>query len=194
MVRPLWKDPHSSIRRGYGLGTIVGAVADWEWFGHSGSFPGTLSSTYALKGRDLAVSVLTNSLDGLAGVWVEGAVQILRTFASEGPAAEATRGWAGRFWSMWGPMDLVALQDRVKVAQPAFVHPFLDASEIEVSGDDPDRGTIALAGGFGSHGEPAVLTRDADGRIREVRLGGMRLVPVEDLAAELRETYPAVRT
>jgi CubicO group peptidase (beta-lactamase class C family) len=192
MVRALWPDPHSSIKRSYGLGMILGSAGDWSLAGHSGSFPGTLSCSFALLDRELSVSILTNALDGLANLWIGGAVQVLRAFAAHGEPSEATRSWQGRWWSFWGPLDLVAFGDQVKVAAPGLVDPFLDAAEIEVSETDRDRGTIRLAGGFASHGEPARLVRRADGAVAEVWLGGAQLVGGEDMAAELRRTCAPV--
>jgi D-alanyl-D-alanine carboxypeptidase len=64
----------------------------------------------------------------------------------------------------------------------------MDASEIEVLGDD--RGRVALAGGYASHGEEARLVRDGEGRIVEVWIGGGRGVPESVAAAEMDAVYP----
>ena len=61
--------------------------------------------------------------------------------------------------------------------------PFSDASEIAIS--SPDAGTIAVANGFGNHGEPVERIRGGDGLVHELRLGGSTLVPEERVAAEL---------
>ena len=60
----------------------------------------------------------------------------------------------------------------------------MDASEIEVLGDDRRR--VALAGGYASHGEEARLVRDGEGRVVEVWIGG---VP-ESAAAKMDVLYP----
>ena len=36
MGRRQWREPHSSLARWYGLGTICGTLGDWDWCGHSG--------------------------------------------------------------------------------------------------------------------------------------------------------------
>lgn len=184
MVHAQWRDPYSSLEWHYGLGTLSGKVGDWEWFGHSGSFPGTISCTLVLPGRDLCLSIATNAVDGLANLWAGGAVQILRAFATEGAPSKKTQPWGGRWWGLWGAVDLVAMKDHVKVAGPAQVNPFLNATEIAVTGKD--KGRIRLAGAFQSHGEEARLVRGTDGTLRELWLGGIQLVTEASLTKELK--------
>src|SRR5262249_60291073 len=47
MTRPQWRNPHSTLERHYGLGTMSGGARDWGWFGHAGAFQGFLSQTAA---------------------------------------------------------------------------------------------------------------------------------------------------
>jgi CubicO group peptidase (beta-lactamase class C family) len=35
MIRRQWRNPGSSIEQYYGLGTVSGSIAGWDWFGHS---------------------------------------------------------------------------------------------------------------------------------------------------------------
>ena len=170
MIRRRWRDPHSSIERYYGLGLMSGRLAGWTWFGHSGGLQGYITRTCVLPEEDLSISVLTNAVDGFAHPWLEGTVQILRAFAERGAPSRGAARWTGRWWTLWNPIDLVAAGERVLVARPDFLNPLLDASEVEVHGRD--RGRIALAGGYASHGEPACLIRNRRGAITEVRLGG----------------------
>jgi D-alanyl-D-alanine carboxypeptidase len=172
MIRRRWRDPHSSIERYYGLGLMSGRLAGWTWFGHSGGLQGYITRTCVLPEEDLAISVLTNAVDGFAHPWLEGGVQVLRAFADRGAPSRRRAPWAGRWWTLWNPIDLVPAGRRVLVARPDFLNPLLDASEIEVHGRD--RGRIALAGGYASHGEPARLIRNRRGTIVEVQLGGTR--------------------
>jgi len=187
MVRRQWSDAHSSLDRHYGLGLILGKVDDWEWFGHSGGFQSCISRTVVLPGRELAVSVLTNAVDGFAHQWSEGIVRILRGYEKRGGPTARTRDWSGRWWTLWGVVDLVPVRDHVLVAAPGMVNPFQDASEIAVTG--PDAGTIRLAGGFANHGETARLVRDGDGRVAEVWLGGGKYLPEAAIAEELVRRY-----
>jgi hypothetical protein len=189
MTRVQWRDPHSSLERYYGLGTISGKLGDWEWFGHMGAFPGYITRSVALPAQELSLSVLTNATDGLAPVWLEGVIHILRAFAKHGAPSRKLRGWTDRWWSLWGAFDLVAVGDKVLVGNPALMHPFLDASEIEVTGRD--RGQISLAGGFAVHGEPVRRMRGRSGKATELWLAGLKLVPEAKLAKEMAARYGA---
>jgi CubicO group peptidase (beta-lactamase class C family) len=187
MIRPQWREPHSSLERYYGLGIISGRLGDWEWFGHSGGFQGYITRTAVLPGKDLTVSVLTNAADGFAHPWFEGAVHILRSFAKNGAPSRRVSGWTGRWWTVWGAFDLLPAGDKVLVALPALLNPVMDASEVAVRGRD--KGRIALAGGFASHGEPARRVRNKRGKVVELWLAGTKLVPEAALAREMEGRY-----
>jgi CubicO group peptidase (beta-lactamase class C family) len=187
MIRRQWRDPHSSLERYYGLGIISGSLADWGWFGHSGGFQGYITRTATLPAQDLTVSVLTNSADGLAHPWLDGVVQILRCFEKHGAPPRKLAAWTGRWWSLWGAVDLLPVADRVFVATPAFLNPLMDASELAIT--SRDHGRIALAAGGASHGEPARLIRGARGRATELWLGGVRLLAEARVAREMARRY-----
>jgi CubicO group peptidase (beta-lactamase class C family) len=187
MVRQQWRNPHSSIDRYYGLGIMSGRMAEWEWFGHGGSFQGFLSRTMVLPEPALAVSVLTNAGDGAADRWIDGAIHILASFAKRGAPTGEVRDWAGRWWTRWVAIDLVPMGGKVMVGSPGLPNPFTDASEISLSG--PDLGRISLASGFAHYGEPVRRVRGPDGKVEEVWLGGMRFLPESKIAAELEQNY-----
>jgi CubicO group peptidase (beta-lactamase class C family) len=187
MIRRQWRDPHASNERWYGLGIISGAVADWQWFGHAGGFPGFITRTTVLPDHEITISVLTNSVDGLAHEWGDGATHILRRFAREGAPARRVRGWTGRWWNLWRVTDLVPAGNKVLAANPALLNPFADSSEIELTGRD--RGRIALAGGFASYGEPVSLTRNRRGKVTEVLLAGAVLASEANVARELARKF-----
>ena len=65
---------NSVVERWYGLGTASGEVGGWHYFGHSGGFQGFITRTAVFPAHDLALSILTNSADGLANVFLDGAV------------------------------------------------------------------------------------------------------------------------
>ena len=180
MIRRRWRDPHSSLERYYGLGIISGSAADkmsgWDWFGHSGGLQGYITRTVVLPRQDLALSVFTNSIDGLAHLWLDGAIHILRAFARHGAPARALRHWNGRWWTLWGTIDLVPTAAKVLVATPALFNPFLDAPELT-------RGRIVQAGGYANHGEPARFEKKA------LWLGGTRYVREAALAREMQQRY-----
>jgi CubicO group peptidase (beta-lactamase class C family) len=187
MVHRRWREPHSSLERYYGLGTISGGGDGWDWFGHSGGLQGYISQTRVLVEQDLAVSVLTNAADGWAGAWLDGIVHILQTFARHGAPSDKVKDWTGRWWSLWGAVDLVPMGNRVLVAVPAMWTPFQNATEIKVDGRT--KGRIALAGGYGSHGEPVRAERKKSGATTAVWMAASKLVSEQEIAAELLARY-----
>ena len=187
MVRSQWRNPHSSLERYYGLGIISGKAAEWEWFGHSGAFQGFASRTVALLEPGIVVSLVTNAMDGPTDRWSDGAINILACFAKRGAPTGEVRDWTGRWWSLWGAIDLVPIGRTVMVGVPSQPNPFTDASEISVSG--ADYGRISLASGFAHYREPVRKIRGADGKVEEVWLGGMRFLPESKIAAELEQNY-----
>jgi CubicO group peptidase (beta-lactamase class C family) len=189
MTRRHWRNPHSGIERYYGLGVMSGNTEGWEWFGHGGGLQGYISFTCVVPERELTVSILTNASDGWAGFWAEGALHILRRFATRGAPSEKVRDWAGRWWNAWGPADLVPVGDVVLVANPWTFRPLFDASEVEVT--DRDEGRIALASGGGSHGERVRRMRDASNAVAEVWLAATRFVPEARAAAEIESRHAA---
>jgi CubicO group peptidase (beta-lactamase class C family) len=187
MIRPHWREAHAAQQRAYGLGIISGSEDGWDWFGHSGGFQGTLTRTAVVPAQGLAVSVLTNAADGQSGVWLEGVLRILKTFAEGGAPTTTAADWAGRWWSVWGAFDLVPVGDKVLVGRPGLLHPLQHAAELAIEG--PDRGRIALDGSFGSHGEPVRRVYGKSGAATELWLAGSKLVPEKVLAQELTRRY-----
>lgn len=189
MTRRLWRNPHASLEGYYGLGVISGSTGGWDWFGHSGGFPGTITRTTTIPAQGLTISVLTNSADGYAAGWGDGVIRILRRFARDGAPSAALKKWGGRWWGLWGAVDLVPVGSKVLVATPALLNPFMDASEISVAGRH--RGVLSLAQGFGSHGEPAELVIGRGGKAKEVKLAGSRLQSRAAAEREVRAKFRA---
>jgi CubicO group peptidase (beta-lactamase class C family) len=183
MTRKHWRNPHASLEGYYGLGIMSGTLAGWDWFGHSGGFQGYISRTCAIPACDLTITVLTNSIDGWAYLWLDGAMHILRGFAARGAPSRRVRDWTGRWWSMWGAVDLIAMGNLVIAANPHLINPLMDATEIEVTGRDAGR--ISLAGGYGSHGEAVRRTRTKAGTITDIWLAGIDLKPEKTVVAEM---------
>jgi len=188
MIRRHWRNPHASLEGYYGLGIMSGTVNGWNWFGHSGGLLGYVSRTVTLPDSGITISIMSNAADGWAGFWLDGAINILRTFAINGPPSRRVSGWTGRWWGAWGALDLVPMGNKVMAAGPFMAnHPFLDASEIEVTGRD--NGRIALAGGYGSHGEAVRRVRNKAGRVTEVWFAAGRLVSRARTVADLERRY-----
>lgn len=187
MTRRQWQDGHGEAATHYGLGVMAGGRDDWRWFGHGGVFPGYISHTAMLPGQGLCVSLVTNAADRMAGPWVDGAIAILRGFESRGAPTGPARDWAGRWWHLWGAMDLVPMGERVLVGLPGQADPFAGVPEIVLDGKDSGR--IERAAGLMSPGEGVRRQRDRKGRVREVWLGGTRLQSEARVKAELRRLY-----
>jgi hypothetical protein len=187
MIRRHWRDPYATLEGYYGLGIISGKTGDWERFGHSGGFQGFITRTAVLPERGLTLSVLTNAVDGLAHPWLDGIMHILQAFARHGAPAAKTRDWRGRWWSLWGAVDLVPMGEKVLIAGPGLANPFMDASELLLSARD--RGRIALATGYASHGEAGAACATATGDVTEVWLGGTRFLRESAIAEELEARY-----
>jgi len=187
MARRQWRNPHTSPEQYYGLGTISGSFNGWDWFGHSGGFQGYISRTCVYSGQDLTISVLTNAIDGWAHPWLDGIVSILQTFARNGAPTRKVRDWGSRWWSLWGAVDLVPMGDKVLVANPGFISPLADAGELEITGRTTGR--IALAPGFGSHGEPVRCARRKSGKITELKIAGTKFLSADKMAREMEARY-----
>ncbi|AWM02008.1 serine hydrolase domain-containing protein [Bradyrhizobium amphicarpaeae] len=186
MTRHHWRIPQS-LETYYGLGISAGRTDGWDWFGHGGHFQGYISRTCTIPACELTISILSNSIDGGAPFWMDGAMQILRVFKTRGVADRRLRDWTGRWWTIWGATDLVPAGNRVLVANPQFINPFMDAAEIEVTGRDT--GNIAWAAGYSSHGEPVRRIRDKRGKVSDVWIAGANVKPANVVAKEIVRRY-----
>ncbi|QCK87543.1 beta-lactamase family protein [Phreatobacter aquaticus] len=192
MVRRHWKVLDSVIDRHYGLGTIHGGNGDWAWYGHSGVFPGCFSHTCIVPAAGLTLSVIINAPDVVPATLVEGLIEILKVFKANGAPAATLAPWTGRWWSMWGPVDLLAVGNKVIVAVPGQANPFTDASEIvEVKGNV---GIVGKATGFTNYRETARLETDGSGKPVALWLGGIKLLPEAEAAAETGAKFQVAAT
>jgi D-alanyl-D-alanine carboxypeptidase len=187
MIRRQWRNPHSSFERYYGFGIMSGRTAEWDWFGHSGRFQGFASRTAVLSDPAIAVSLVTNAVDGPTDRWLDGVIHILASFAKYGAPTGDVRDWAGRWWAVLGAIDLVPMGKTVVIAVPSLPNPFTDASEISITGED--RGRVTLANGLARHGEEVRRIRRSNGEVSEVWIGDARYLPEREAAAELEQHY-----
>ncbi|MEN3288135.1 MAG: hypothetical protein V7634_2435 [Bradyrhizobium sp.] len=190
MTRRQWRIPQE-LEANYGLALMSGTTAGFDWFGHGGGFQGYISRTSVIPARDLAVTVLTNSIDGWAHLWANGVKFIMQAFLSNGAASRRTRDWSGRWWTLWGATDLVPMAKQVLVANPQLLNPFMDSARIEVTGRDTGR--IAEAAGYSSHGEPVRRVRSKPGTVSDIWLGGAHLRPARAVRADMERKYPKRR-
>jgi len=187
MARAQWEDSWSVAPQKYGLGTISGTFDGWDWFGHSGGFQGYITRSAVVPEHDLSLSCLTNAVDGMSGLWLDGALAILKRFKTDGAPGAELADWSGRWWSAWGPTDLVPVGDKVVLGLPGLANPVAKAAELTVTG--PDEARISQSGGFGNYSESARLIRGADGAVVALRLAGGRMVAEAELAKELVGRY-----
>ena len=187
MVRRQWRNQHSSLERYYGLGTISGSLNGWDWFGHSGGLQGYITRTCVVPQQDLTVAVLTNAIDGWAPLWVDGVMHILRAFSQHGAPSRKVNDWAGRWWGLWGAVDLVPMGNKVLAVSPGFVDPIGDAAQIEITGRD--QGRFAVADGYSSYGEPVRRVRDGSGKAIEMWLAASKLLTEDRMAKEVEARY-----
>ena len=187
MTRIHWENVSDYAKRYYGLGTMIGKTGHWDWFGHMGVFPGFLTRTVVVPGRDISISVLTNSVDGPSSVWSDALLYILQMFAKKGAPSANAKKWSGRWWDLWQTLDFIPMGDGVLAIDPSLQIPFQDATEITLT--DKDHGRICASPGLGNLGEKARLVRGSKGRIREAWLGGMRFSAKSKVSAKLRKKY-----
>jgi CubicO group peptidase (beta-lactamase class C family) len=187
MSRPQWEDKWSLAPQKYGLGAISGRFDGWDLFGHSGGFQGYLTRTAVAPEHDLCLSCLTNASDGPSHFWLDGALAILKRFKEDGAPKAELADWSGRWWSVWGPTDLLPVGDKVVISLPGMNNPVAKAAELTVTG--PDEARISQAGAFANFGEPARLIRGEGGAVVAVNLGGSRMVTEAELTQELTARY-----
>ena len=138
--------------------------------GHGGGFPGFITHTWFDPVDRLAVSVLTNAIDGAAQTAATLAVRLVG-LAQEGldgapndpPVADPAR-FTGRFTTLWGSFDVVALGGRLHGLAPSVDDPLPSRQRLAVVDDDTLR--VVDGPGYGSPGEPIVYERDPDGADR----------------------------
>ncbi len=139
----------------YGLGFSVVHARERQLLGHGGGYPGHITRTVFDPEARLAVSVLTNAIDGPAEELALGIVKLL-DLASQGSATTPEGSRQGRFSArlanLWGARDIVVLGSRLFIVDPTAADPTLQAVELEVEGEQ----TLRVVGGpgYGAVGEP----------------------------------------
>ncbi|MFC3077780.1 serine hydrolase domain-containing protein [Phenylobacterium terrae] len=187
MIQPRGHDDDSALGRAYGLGVHVGETAGWSYFGHVGRFQGVVTRVLTLPETGLSLAVIANAIDGPAVSWIEGAVRILRRFHDEGAPAGYARDWTSRWWSLWGPLDVVALGDKVLAYNPAEPTPFAEAIEITLQG--PDSGVVSRAPVMDRYGEPVARRVGQGGRPSLLRIGSAAFGDEAAAAQRIRAQY-----
>jgi D-alanyl-D-alanine carboxypeptidase len=182
-----WWDVDGDPGGSYGLGMQVSTVGERRLVGHGGGWPGHITRTLLDADAGLAVSVLTNAIDGPALELAVGAVKLVDLAAapsSHALADDAARAVAeqfvGRWATLWGVQDIALLGDRLVTVNPSLADPTTGVTELTVV--DEDTLVMVDGPGYGAVGEQVRATRDDDGRIRTLRTSsGMTTWRPEDL-------------
>jgi CubicO group peptidase (beta-lactamase class C family) len=203
MQRPVWtgQDPDAP-KDGYGYGTTVHYYNGHRMVGHSGGYPGHITRTMWDPEEGLAISVLTNAVDGPAEELAAGILKILdkarevtpkrplnsgltNSAAIQPPAApdgEIDLGsFTGRFAALWGVTDVLILGGKLFASSPVAPSPVVQPYELAVI----DANTLRIMSGspYASVGELFRYERHGDGKIISVFTGGMKAWPIEDYRA-----------
>ena len=141
MQRPVWTElAPDAPRDGYGYGTIVRHYDGHRMVGHSGGYPGHITRTMWDPNEGLAISVLTNAVDGPAEELAAGILKILdkaRAVVAEGAAQLRSRqqrgdlrpprsptteidlaSFTGRFAALWGVTDVLSWAGKLFASSP----------------------------------------------------------------------------
>jgi CubicO group peptidase (beta-lactamase class C family) len=169
----------------YALGFQVADLGGRRVLGHGGGFPGFITHTWFDPVDRLAVSVLTNTIDGAAQTAATLAVRLIGlaqegldgAASGEGPSVADPSRFTGRFTTLWGSFDVVALGGRLYGLAPSVDDPLPARQGLVVVDDDTLR--MVDGPGYGSSGEPMAYERDHDGTVVAVR-GGSGSIAVPD--------------
>ena len=151
MQHGYWKSSETFER--YGLGLVNYKKAGWKLFGHSGGIPGFITNTQFDRERKLAVTVLANAYDSFSRDIVSGLIDIIDTFQQDTPTksrAVNIQKFAGRFFSTWGPKDMVVVGSKLFSVLPMYWQGFSQAEQLSIIDDKTLK--IDKADGYGSAG------------------------------------------
>ncbi|NIJ06127.1 serine hydrolase domain-containing protein [Frigoribacterium faeni] len=189
--REAWQsDPDDPSSAHYGLGFVVDRVGGHRVVGHSGGYPGHITRSLFDPALGLAVSVMTNAVDGPATALSSGVLRLLDLALEPAPAGLATRAssagldparFTGRFAGEFGIVDVALLGENLVALHPAGPDPVAGADRLRVVG--PTELLVARGNGFGAVGETMRYEFDPEGRATLLRgAGGMSMRPVTELA------------
>lgn len=174
----------------YGLGLAIVEVGGRRMLGHGGGYPGHITRSLFDPVAGLAVSVLTNAIDGPAQMMAAAAIRLI-DLAQRGLSAADSQprpdhgidisAFRGRFASLWGVFDIVDLGGRLYLLDPNAEDPTVAPQRLEPV--DVRTLRIAEAPGYASPGERLEFERTADGTACSVRGGsGTTAYPIDDLS------------
>lgn len=174
----------------YALGLMVSRVGSRRLLGHGGGWPGHITRTLLDTETGIAVSVLTNAIDGPAEVLAAGLFRLLdlATDRDAPRSGQDVARFTGRFANLWGVADVADLDGRLLWLSPTMEDP--SQAPVDLVVEDEWRLRMSGGNGYGSHGEPLeyVVT---DGRVSALRgSSGSTWQPIEQVTAAAERGRP----
>lgn len=182
MQREEWRVDESA-GTAYGLGMASAKVGERRMIGHGGGYPGHSTRTMFDPQDKLAVSVLTNAIDGPPEELASGIVKLIDLAAKSENDDPTLDRFCGRFANLWGVLDVARFGDKLYGISPTQADPTDHPTELAVESDDTLRVTESL--GYGAPGERFHYDFETEA-VRMVRGGGgMTVYPIERYAETL---------
>lgn len=186
-----WWSVEGTTDESYGLGFSIVKVGERRLVGHSGGYPGHSTRTVFDPADRLAVSVLTNAIDGGPGDLAKSAVKIIDLATKQESEVEpAKERFCVRLANLWGVVDVALLGGRLLLLDPSAGDPTESCTELSVEDDATLR--VVKGPGYGAVGERMRYAFGADGSVSYVRgAGGMTWWPLEGYRLPERVRRPA---
>lgn len=179
----------------YGLGLIRTTVNGRQYWGHSGGYPGHITMSRFDPERKLAISVLTNAVDGPAQALNTGTLRLVDRALDEKAKADehdsaVLEKFEGRFTTLWGITDVVNLGGRLYMLTPTLENPAATAVGLDVVSGTGLK--VVDDSGFGGYGEVMRYTFRDDGTVAKIRgASGQTMVPLDAFTLPEKVTRPA---
>ena len=162
-----WDVDHTPDSR-YGLGFSVTKAGERRLVGHGGGYPGHITRSLSDPDDRLAVSVLTNAIDGPALALANTVVKLIDLAAARSQPSDARHlRFCGRFANLWGVYDVAALGGRLLLLNPSLPDPTEGYAVLTVEDESTLR--VASGPGYGGVGEPLRYVFADDGSVVSVR-------------------------
>ena len=150
-----WDVEHTPDSR-YGLGFSVTKVGDRRLVGHGGGYPGHITRSLFDPDDRLAVSVLTNAIDGPAQALANAVVKLIDLAAAQSQPSDPRHArFCGRFANLWGVHDVASLGGQLLLLNPSLPDPTEGYAVLTIEDDATLR--VTSGPGYGDVGEPLAL-------------------------------------
>jgi CubicO group peptidase (beta-lactamase class C family) len=163
-----WWEVERTPNSGYGLGFSIAKAGERRLAGHGGGYPGHITRSVFDPDARLAVSVLTNAMDGPADELAVGVVKLLDLAADKQSLPHAGQDrFCGRFANLMGVFDVASLGGRLLLLRPVGPDPTDGYAELKVESDTLLR--VEAGPGYGAVGEPIAYAFTPDGNVSSVK-------------------------